>query len=106
MKYTYCERLMWQMIAPASLRYLSKQGWDAPALKKKAKAIYRQMVKRTPSIGGLTGNSLHVCLAAGMIWLSIYEAAEGAMGKECFTGSCAPFTWASCSTVNLSRPEG
>lgn len=103
MEYTYCEGLMWHILAPASLSSL--QGWDAPALKRRAKTIYRQMVKRTPSIGGLTGNSLHVCLVAGMIWLSIYEAAEAAMGKGCFTGSCAPFTWASCSTVNLSRPE-
>ena len=82
MKYTYCEWLMWHIIAPASLSSL--QGWDAPALKRRAKRIYRQMVKRTPSIGGLTGNSLHVCLVAGMIWLSIYEAAEGKMGGECF----------------------
>ena len=52
---------MWHIIAPASLRRLSKQSWDAPALKKKAKAIYRQMVKRTLSIGGLCGNSLHIC---------------------------------------------
>ena len=84
MKYTCCERLMWHIIAPASLRYLSKRGWDAPSLKKKAKMIYRQIVKRTPNIGGLTGNSLHICLVAGMIWLSIYEAAEGKMGEECF----------------------
>ena len=53
-------------------------------MKKKAKAIYRQIVARTPGIGGLTGNSLHICLVAGMIWLSIYEAAEGKMGEECF----------------------
>lgn len=84
MKYTCCERLMWQIIAPASLRYLSEQGWDATPLKKKAKTIYRQMVTRTPGIGGLTGNSLHICLVAGMIWLSIYEAAEGKMGEDCF----------------------
>ena len=75
---------MWQIIAPASLRYLSEQGWDTPSLKRRARTIYRQMVKRTPGIGGLTGNSLHICLVAGMIWLSIYEAAEGKMGEECF----------------------
>lgn len=66
MKYTYCERFMWHIIAPASLRLLSEQGWDVSKLKKKAKAIYRQIVARTPGIGGLTGNSLHVCLVAGM----------------------------------------
>ena len=84
MRYTCCERLMWQIIAPASLRYLSEQGWDTPSLKRRARTIYRQMVKRTPDIGGLTGNSLHICLVAGMIWLSIYEAAEGKMGEDCF----------------------
>lgn len=62
---------------PASFRFLSEQGWDVSDLKKKAKAICRQIVARTPGIGGVTGNSLHICLVAGMIWLSIYEAAEG-----------------------------
>ena len=66
MKYTYCERFMWHIIAPASLRFLSEQGWDVSKLKKKAKEIYRQMATRTPGIGGLTGNSLHICLVAGM----------------------------------------
>ena len=86
MKYTYRERLMWHIIAPASLHSLGEQGWDVSELKKKAKTIYRQMVARTPGIGGLTGNSLHICLVAGMIWLSIYEAAEGRMSEECFGG--------------------
>ena len=36
MKYTYCEQLMWHIIAPASLRFLSEQGWDVSKLKKKA----------------------------------------------------------------------
>ena len=84
MKYTCCERLMWHIIVPASLRYLSERGWDASALKRKTKIIYWQMVKRTPGIGGLIGNSLHICLVAGIIWLSIYEAAEGKMDEECF----------------------
>ena len=55
---------MWHIIAPASLRYLSERGWDAPTLKKKARTIYRQMVERTPSIGGLCGNSLHIGVEA------------------------------------------
>ncbi|EOS66989.1 L-2-amino-thiazoline-4-carboxylic acid hydrolase [Oscillibacter sp. 1-3] len=86
MKYTCCERLMWHIIAPASLRFLSAQGWDVSDLKKKAKTIYRQMAAHTPGIGGLSGNSLHICLVAGMIWLSVYEAAEGRMGESCFAG--------------------
>ena len=101
MRYTCCERLLWHIIAPASLRCLSEQGKDALALKRKAKTIYRQMVKRIPSIGGLTSNSLHTCLVAGMIRLSIYEAAEGGVSEGCFTGSYAPFPWVSCSTLNF-----
>ena len=86
MNYTCCEKGMWHIITPASFRFLSEQEWDVSVLKKKANTIYRQMVARTPSIGGLTGNSLHTCLVAGMIWLSIYEAAEGKMGEKCFAG--------------------
>ena len=77
---------MWHILAPASLRFLSERGWEISTLKKKAKAVYRQMVVRTPDIGGLTGNSLHICLVAGMIWLSIYEAAAGRMSEKCFAG--------------------
>lgn len=83
MNYTCCEEIMWHLMSPGSLRFLSKQGWEVPALRKKAKTIYREMVARTPSIGGPGGNSLHVCLAAGMVWLSIYEAA-GRMDDACF----------------------
>lgn len=35
-------------------------------IEKEGRKIYRQIVVRTPGIGGLTGNSLHVCLVAGM----------------------------------------
>lgn len=84
MKYTCCEEIMWHLMAPGSLRYLSKRGKKIPNLKEKAKAVYHQMVARTPSIGGPGGNSLHICLAAGMVWLSIYEAVEGGMDDADF----------------------
>ena len=57
MTYTYCERLMWAAIAPAAL-------------------LYRQMVSRTPDIGSMMKNPLWVCPTGGMLWLSIYKAAE------------------------------
>lgn len=84
MKYTCCEEIMWHLMAPGSLRFLSEQGWDASSLKRKAKAVYHQMVARTPGIGGPGGNSLHVCLVAGIVWLSIYEAVEVGMDEACF----------------------
>lgn len=88
MKYTYCERLMWHALAPAVFRYLARReaSWDIPALKKRTKNIYKEMVSRTPEIGSLKENSLRICLSGGMVWLSVYEAAEGKMSEECFAG--------------------
>ena len=86
MNYTYCERLMWVAIAPAAFRYLARQelGWDISALKQLSKQIYRQMVSRTPDIGSMMENPLRVCLTGGILWLSIYKAAEEKMSEKCF----------------------
>ena len=88
MTYTYCERLMWAAIAPAAFRYLARQelGWDISALKQLSKQIYRQMVSRTPDIGSMMENPLRVCLTGGILWLSIYKAAEEKMSEKCFEG--------------------
>ncbi|MDO5424613.1 MAG: L-2-amino-thiazoline-4-carboxylic acid hydrolase [Eubacteriales bacterium] len=88
MKYTYCETMMWHAMTPAMFRFLAQRepAWDVKTLKKHAKQTYREMVRRTPDIGGLKENSLRICLAAGMVWLSVYEAAEGKMSDECFAG--------------------
>ena len=78
MTYTYCERLMWTAIAPAAFRYLARQEleWDISALKQRSMQLYRQMVSRTPDIGSMMKNPLRVCPTGGMLWLSIYKAAE------------------------------
>ena len=88
MTYTYCERLMWAAMAPAAFRYLAGQepGWDISALKQRSKRIYRQMVFRTPNIGSMMKNMMRICLAGGMLWLSVYQAAEGNMSEPCFAG--------------------
>ena len=78
MKYTYCERFMWHIIAPASLRFLSEQGWDVSKPKKKAKAIYRQIVARMPGIRRavmLTGDSERTAAAiAAEVGVDEYRA--------------------------------
>ena len=86
MTYTYCERLMWAAMASAAFRYLARQEpeWDISALKHRSKGIYRHMVSRTPDIGPMMKNMLRVCLTSGMLWLSIYKAAEGKMSEKCF----------------------
>lgn len=88
MRYTYCETLMWHALTPAIFRWLGgqKPDWDLRALKREAKKRYRQMAARTPDIGGLSQNSLRICLSGGMVWLSVYQAAEGNMGEDCFAG--------------------
>ncbi|MCI6378734.1 MAG: L-2-amino-thiazoline-4-carboxylic acid hydrolase [Clostridiales bacterium] len=88
MKYTLCEALMWRALTPDMFRWLKEHrpGWNVRALKRKAKKAYREMAARTPDIGSLRQNSLRICLSGGMVWLSTYEAAEGAMDEECFAG--------------------
>ncbi|MCM1192343.1 MAG: L-2-amino-thiazoline-4-carboxylic acid hydrolase [Acetatifactor muris] len=88
MNYTYCETLMWHALASAAFQDLSgkEPGMDAAALKRRSKQIYREMAARTPDIGSLTENPLRICLAGGMLWLSIYEAADGQISEERFAG--------------------
>ena len=88
MTYTYCEAAMWHIMMPAAFRYLSETepDWDIPALKRRSKQVYRQIVSRTPDIGSMTKNPLRVCMTGGMLWLSVYKAAEGRMSEEHFEG--------------------
>ena len=88
MTYTYCEAAMWHIMMPAAFRYLSETepDWDIPALKRRSKQDYRQMVSRTPEICSKTKNPLRVCMTGGMLWLSVFEAAEGRMSEERFEG--------------------
>lgn len=88
MNYTICESMMWHAMMPSMLRRLKRQepDWNMAALKRDAKKIYREMTARTPDIGPLSKNSLRICLSGGMVWLSVYEAADGKMSDECFGG--------------------
>lgn len=88
MKYTMCETLMWHALTPTLFRWLGgqKPTWDSADLKKTAKRIYIEMVARTPEIGSLRNNSLRICLSGGMVWLSVYKAADGKMSEEYFSG--------------------
>lgn len=86
MKYTFCEKLMWHALTPTLFQWLKRRepGWDLPALKRESKRIFGEMVERTPEIGSMKENSLRVCLSAGIVWLSVYEAAGGRMDEACF----------------------
>lgn len=88
MRRSACETMIWLTMAPAAWKYLkeAEPDRDIPGLKRKTREIYRKMISRTPDIGSLKENSLRVCQAAGMLWLSFYEATEGSMSEECFAG--------------------
>ena len=88
MRRSVCETMIWLAMAPAALGHLreTEPDWDIPGLKRKTKEAYRRMIGRTPDIGSLKENSLRVCQAAGMLWLSVYEAAEGRMSEARFAG--------------------
>ena len=86
MQYTFCEKLMWFALAKLSFRQLDKtqSRWNTPAFRHRAKEIFREMTARTPDIGSLKENPQRICLSGGMVWLSIYKAAEGAMDETTF----------------------
>lgn len=86
MKYTICETLTWHVMTPPLFRWLKEQEpkWDIAELKKKAKRIYIEMVERTPDIGSHRKNSLRICLSGGMMWLSVFEAADGKINEKYF----------------------
>lgn len=82
MKYTKTESVLWLVFAGPCFRYLSSQG--IPVDRRRTKKIYREMAARTPDIGGIKENPLRMCLSAGMVWLSVYEAADGKLPDETF----------------------
>ncbi|MFP5521505.1 L-2-amino-thiazoline-4-carboxylic acid hydrolase [Peptococcus simiae] len=86
MKKTACEKILWLALAPSSLAFIRKAWKDIPLrqVKKQAKANYTAMVNRTPDIGPYRANPLRLCLAGGMVWLSIFDAMDGKMTSEDF----------------------
>ncbi len=82
MQYSISEKLMWFALAGRCFRYLEEK--ETHTDRTRARQIFLQMTARTPDIGTLTENPLRICLSAGMVWLSIYEAADGQMEDACF----------------------
>lgn len=86
MKNTICEKMLWSAMTPTIFKYIAAEFPDTniSGTKKKARLIFKSMVKRTPDIGGFTKNMLRVSLSGGIVWLSIYEAMDGRMHHEQF----------------------
>lgn len=86
MKNTICEKLMWSAMTPSIFKYIAAhcRNSDVSEVKKKSRKKLKDMLSRTPDIGGFTKNPLRICLTGGIIWLSVYEAMDGAMSHEQF----------------------
>ena len=86
MKNTICEKLMWSAMTPAIFKYIAAncKNTDTFRVKKKSRKNFKDMLARTPDIGGFTKNPLRICLSGGIVWLAVYEAMDGAMSHEQF----------------------
>ena len=86
MKNTICEKMMWSAMTPSIFKYIAAhcRNSDVSEVKKKSRKKLKDMLSRTPDIGGFTKNPLRICLTGGIIWLSVYEAMDGAMSHEQF----------------------
>ena len=85
MNYTYCEKADVGCHRSCRISVSGKAGvwgWDISALKQLSKQIYRQMVSRNPGYWLHDGKPLRVCLTGGILWLSIYKAAEEKMSEK------------------------
>lgn len=105
MKYTFCEKLMWHALTPTLFQWLKRRepGWELPALKRESKRTFGEMVERTPEIGSMKENSLRVCLSAGIVWLSVYEAAEVELGRDADEYT---IRYSQCGLCALGKQEG
>ena len=64
MKNTICEKLMWSAMTPAIFKYIAAhcKNTDTSRVKKKSRKNFKDMLARTPDIGGFTKNPLRICL--------------------------------------------
>ena len=56
MKNTICEKLMWSAMTPAIFKYIAAncKNTDTFRVKKKSRKNFKDMLARTPDIGGFT----------------------------------------------------
>ena len=46
---------------------------DKFRVKKKSRKNFKDMLARTPDIGGFTKNPLRICLSGGIVWMAVYK---------------------------------
>ena len=78
MKYDIYASAMWHLFSHSFRQALAKHwnGEKADMVMKKAKPIYKKLVKETPSIGGMKANPMTMNLLSAMQFAAIYFAAD------------------------------
>ena len=73
-------------MTPAIFKYIAAncKNTDTFRVKKKSRKNFKDMLARTPDIGGFTKNPLRICLSGGIVWMAVYKAMDGAMSHEQF----------------------
>jgi hypothetical protein len=86
MKYDTLARIVYLMYQRPIFKYLETVYGkkDTKLIKRKTKRIYREMLERTPGIGGSKENSLTGGLVMGCLMFAIYLATDRKMKEEIF----------------------
>lgn len=76
MKNTICEKMMWSAMTPAIFKYIAVHciDTDTSRVKKVSRKNFKDMLARTPDIGGFMKNPLRICLSGGIIWMAFQRA--------------------------------
>lgn len=93
MKYTYCEKLLWFMMAETDMKFLKDKhpDWNISELKSKTKVRYKELISELPDIGDMMKNSLRISLSGGALWMAIYESTPEPMTEAEFE-EMVPYT--------------
>ena len=91
MKNTICEKLMRSAMTPAIFKYIAANcnNTDTFREKKTSRKNFKDMLARTPDIGGFMKNPLRICLSRGIVWMAVFKAKDGAVSPSEFGGKVA-----------------
>ena len=79
MKNTICEKLMWSAMTPAIFKYIAAncKNTDTFRVKKKSRKNFKDMLARTPDIGGFSKNTLGIWPSGGDFWVEGFKGMGG-----------------------------
>lgn len=84
LKYDVLARMLWYLFSGGFFRHLKVKlpELNLKKLKRKSKVLYKEILLRTPSIGGMKENGMTMALVWGAMVIAIYKAGEGEITSE------------------------